>query len=343
VLLVVLFVLLVFDVVEPLSVLEPLALELWDEPLDPEPELELELPVPEFVEPPVVELLEPEPELLPVLELSLVLEPELLLELELPEFEDSPEPLVDESVVLLVVSELESLFSVDSDVVGFSDWVVSWGFSASVWVAWVSSVVVSCVRPGVVPMPLPWVSALTRRAEMRTAATPAITDATTRRFLVSRRWLSCTARRRLAGAMRVPEGANLTSVSSAGEAAALWVAVAAGAAATVLSASTGWGMSFVCPAAEAPAGLSASGSLSSGPTAPLIASADFENRLLSTEDDTVAAAAPTMAPMSEPATPICDESENDTPAASALASICANERSPNTPPARSSCSSLSPS
>ena len=132
VLLVVLFVLLVFDVVEPLSVLEPLALELWDEPLDPEPELELELPVPEFVEPPVVELLEPEPELLPVLELSLVLEPELLLELELPEFEDSPEPLVDESVVLLVVSELESLFSVDSDVVGFSDWVVSWGFSASV-------------------------------------------------------------------------------------------------------------------------------------------------------------------------------------------------------------------
>ena len=159
VLLVVLFVLLVFDVVEPLSELEPLVLELSDELLEPEPlVLELELPVPEFVEPPVVELLEPEPELLPVLELSLVLEPELLLELELPEFEDVPEPLVDESVVLLVVSELESLFSVDSDVVGFSDWVVSWGFSASGWVVWVC-VVVSCVRPGVVPMPLPSVSA----------------------------------------------------------------------------------------------------------------------------------------------------------------------------------------
>ena len=121
VLLVVLLVLLEFDVVEPLSVVEPLVFELSDELLEPEPELELELPVPEFVEPPVVELLEPEPELLPVLELSLVLEPELLLELELPELDDVPEPLVDESVVLLVVSELESLFSVDSDVVGFSD------------------------------------------------------------------------------------------------------------------------------------------------------------------------------------------------------------------------------
>ena len=159
VLLVVLLVLLEFDVVEPLSVVEPLVFELSDELLEPEPELELELPVPEFVEPPVVELLEPEPELLPVLELSLVLEPELLLELELPELDDVPEPLVDESVVLLVVSELESLFSVDSDVVGLSGWAVSWGFSASVWVVWVSSVVVSCVRPGVVPMPLPSVSA----------------------------------------------------------------------------------------------------------------------------------------------------------------------------------------
>ena len=160
VVLLVLLALLVFDVVELLSVLEPLVLELSDELLEPEPlVLELELPVPEFVEPPVVELLEPEPELLPVLELSLVLEPELLLELELPEFEDVSELLVDESVVLLVVLELESLFSVDSDVVGFSDWAVSWGFSASVWVAWVSSVVVSCERPGVVPMPLPSVSA----------------------------------------------------------------------------------------------------------------------------------------------------------------------------------------
>ena len=107
---------------------------------------------------------------------------------------------------------------------------------------------------------------------------------------MSRRWLSCTARRRLAGAMRVPEGANLTSVSSAEAVAALWVAAAAGAAATVLSASTGWGMSSVLPAVGAAVGFSASGSLSSGPTAPLIASADFEKRLLSTEDDTVAAA-----------------------------------------------------
>ena len=175
-------------------------------------------------------------------------------------------------------------------------------------------------------------------------------DTTTRRRLVSRRWLSCTARRRLAGAMRVPEGANLTSVSSAKDAVAglvspaarFWVAVApAGASApTGWSASTGWGMSEVSPAAEA-AGFSAVGdSLASVATAPLIASADLEKRLLSTEDATVAAAAPTMAPMSEPATPICEESENDTPAASALARICANERSPNTPPARSSCSSF---
>ena len=144
--------------------------------------------------------------------------------------------------------------------------------------------------------------------------------------------------------MRVPEGANLTSVSSAGEDATLWVVAAEASAATVLPASTGWGMSSILPAAPEPAGFSATGALlSSGPTAPLIASADLENRLLSTEDETVAAAAPTMAPMSEPATPICDESENDTPAASALASICANERSPNTPPARSSCSFFSPS
>ena len=142
-----LFALFVFDVVELLFVLEPLVLELSDE-----------LPVPELVEPPVVVLLEPEPELLLELEPLPVPVPELLLELELPEFEDVPEPLVDESVVLLVVSELESLFSVDSDVVGFSGWVVSWGFSASGWVVWVC-VVVSCVRPGVVPMPLPSVSA----------------------------------------------------------------------------------------------------------------------------------------------------------------------------------------
>ena len=165
-------------------------------------------------------------------------------------------------------------------------------------------------------------------------------EAITRRFLVSRRWRSRAARRRLAGAMRVPEGANLASVFSAGEGAMLCVAVAEPSAATVLSASTGWGVSAVCPVGAATERFSASEALaSSGPTAPLIASADFEKRLLRTEDDTVAAAAPTMAPMSEPATPICDESENDTPAASALASIWANERSPNTPPTRSSFSS----
>lgn len=101
-------------------------------------------------------------------------------------------------------------------------------------------------------------------------------------------------------------------------------------------------MSEVSPAAEAAAGFSAAGdSLASVATAPLIASADLEKRLLSTEDATVAAAAPTMAPMSEPATPICDESANETPAASAVARICANERSLNTPPACSFCSSFS--
>lgn len=121
-LLFVLFALFVFDVVELLFVLEPLVLELSDEL--PVPEL-VEPPVVVLLEPPVVVLLEPEPELLLELEPLPVPVPELPFELELPESEDVPDPLVDESVVLLVVSELEleleSAFSVDSDAVGFSD------------------------------------------------------------------------------------------------------------------------------------------------------------------------------------------------------------------------------
>lgn len=118
----------------------------------------VELPVPELLELSVVEF-----EPLPVPELSLV------VELLLPEFELLSVPLaldsccvaespVDEFEVSAVVSEVEPVLSVSSDSVGFSGWVVSWGFSASGWVVWVC-VVVSCVRPGVVPMPLPSVSA----------------------------------------------------------------------------------------------------------------------------------------------------------------------------------------
>lgn len=118
------------EVEVPLSVLELLVLELLGELS--EPVLELELPVPEFDESPVEVPLEPEPELLSVFELPFVLEPELLLELELPEFEGVPESLVVESVLPLVVPELESLFSVDSDSVDLSDLAVSWGFSVLV-------------------------------------------------------------------------------------------------------------------------------------------------------------------------------------------------------------------
>ena len=152
--------------------------------------------------------------------------------------------------------------------------------------------------------------------------------------------------------MRVPDGANLTVVSSAVDVRAemLCVAVAEAGPSAPSSASagwlasTGWGMSVVSPAVGEAAGFSASCAVPPSVfTAPLIASADFEKRLLSTEDETVAAAAPTMAPMSEPATPICEENANDTPAASALARIWANERSPNTPPVRSSCWSFSAS
>ena len=134
--------------VEPLPLVESVLLEELDESLvleEFEPLLVLELDPVELV----VEL---EPELLPVLE--------LLLELLFPELEDVPELLVVESVVLPVVSEFELVSGVwvESDSADFSDLSVSSGFSASVCsfvVCACSVAVVSCVRPGVVPMPLP--------------------------------------------------------------------------------------------------------------------------------------------------------------------------------------------
>ena len=144
--------------VELLLLVESVLLELFDELLvleEFEPLLVLELdPV---ASPVVLEL-----ELLLEFELLLLLES--LLELLFPEFEDVPELLVVESVVLLVESELElvSVVWVELGSAGFSGWAVSSGFSVSVFscvVCVCSVVVVSCVRPGVVPMPLPSVSA----------------------------------------------------------------------------------------------------------------------------------------------------------------------------------------
>lgn len=139
--------------VEPLPLVESVLLEELDESLlleEFEPLLVLELDPVELV----VEL---EPELLLELELLLL---ESLFELLFPELEDVPELLVVESVVLPVVSEFElvSVVWAESDSADFSDLSVSSGFSASVCsfvVCACSVAVVSCVRPGVVPMPLP--------------------------------------------------------------------------------------------------------------------------------------------------------------------------------------------
>ena len=136
--------------VELLFLVASLLLELFDEsPLAPEPD-------------PVELVVEPVPELL-VPELLLVVVLEVLFELPLPVLEDDePELVAVESVLPLVVLEFVSVVWADSDSVVFSGWAFSSGFSASAcsWVAWVCSVLTgSCVRPGVAPMPLPWVSA----------------------------------------------------------------------------------------------------------------------------------------------------------------------------------------
>ena len=144
--------------VEPSSLVVPLVLELFDEPLLVLVELDPSL----VLEPDPVELVvEPVPELL-VLELLLLVVLEVLFELPLPVLEDESELVAVESVVLLVVLEFVFVVWADSDSVVFSDWAFSSGFSASLcsWVVWVCSVLTgSCVRPGVAPMPLPWVSA----------------------------------------------------------------------------------------------------------------------------------------------------------------------------------------
>lgn len=52
-----------------------------------------------------------------------------------------------------------------------------------------------------------------------------------------------------------------------------------------------------------------------------------EKMFLRMDVTTAAVAVPTMVPMSEPVRPICDERANETPAARALASTWANEKS----------------